>query len=1711
MKRVAFFLLIALINSVGTFGSDAVYTLEKNFFLYADDHKTLLKVHERATLSIQVASTLGAAVQVEDRMSGVLASSGTPGRTDGRIDRTFDSGEYRITIKRGNNDRERLSLQIIPFTEKNTQIQTGALLSIADGEIYATDLGDLETRSFWIIADDPLYLEILGRNLANCSLWRDGLWLSDYRSMESTFAANEGKPKSHVEYAHQLDPGNYLLVCRGGPSKTWSEDGDDDSLIIRQGARYIGTNFSRTLTVSPFGRDAYFIGSGSGYHELRQQEKKRSRISVAQYNIGRSRFSGRNSSYIVPESEKNYVSLQARNSGTHQWLIVEGAPGTQVRLTSFVPSLTGSISASGLPGEFLISTLSSHGSIDSIDATGLLVQGDAILKSRDVRLGGDNPFVRRFNLDTSMAVMLQVEEDGTYRIFENEDNAAAATYGFLDMANRNQVEPYFGDEGQYRLNQGVYLLIINPERIGILNFAIVKEGLLSFSRAKARNLLSDTPPAIRDYVFWDEVQIPGGESAFFSMLERPGIMAGIDFRKLPIDPREPLAVTLESGQSANLSVYLDKPKMITVEGGAFALTEGQRRITAGEMLPTGRHELYLQNSGPDRTVFMIEAENRVEIAETPEVSRIEEILSLITEEQPIFADYGRNGRKNYLLEVDKPGFYLLETTGRLSTEVNVRTATVTSLFSRSRNGDGQNARVSAYLKKGQYLVEVRTLGRSAGRAGLILRKQILTDAGILKEGSIAREDINSDEILKFTLENADSGDYFFTSLSPDVRHPLRVEEFDGWLVGTGAGSIRMDMEEGTYQAFSLAFPHDGRRISTYSKIIPPDQPVDKFGRRLLSLNGSLEGVWRETPERTPQEYAFILPAESGINFRISGQVIARFFSENGNSPVLVLQENESKSITLNAGTYVIQIQAKEEDDKVSYVISASTDVLMEGVPQIRNRLPVVVEMSLELDGTYIIESFGGVDLEAELFDPESGEILAQSDDREADWNILLARKLKQGRYQLRCSKSGIGSGAITFTVTRREERSVSRAKTDFLKEIQASQDVVALPFTTDQTGLYLLELRGAGEFNIKLYRENEILAESDGRIIIPLHGGTEYRTEFFTSSKAREEMTIAVTALSTNDWDLSLSNGIVSKSPAIQAFYRAGGNFELNSTENRRLLFSTGIEVPALPAAAATVPVTSEGTWIVLEDLKPPIKIESKEEPLRAGRAAVFFSQGEPQYFTVSENDKQVTLLFAETPTGISGIELGTMDGRFNSTVDWNAMSVQQGLTVTGFGGEEDYRGRVWSAKGKKQIRIALSRETYPVTETVPLSQDTLALEPGKAVKINLFESGEFETRSFSILLARGTAAILQNRTGPYAVAYAAERNQEFLLPDKGGEMYLINILDRPSLARIEYRSATQIPVLSPRDSIEIVPSSMEKTPVFNIAKGGRWLAVLQDDALISGDLVLFGEDGKIYDGEPMGYGLPGVIFPPVGGLLQAANTSDYMRVWISFSDVPVADLLGSGVKSTASGISFPLPSRFPVLPQGYQTTPDTGTVWRLENAKGKFIRLSAAGPGMIWIHGPNGFERIAVSGGTDLELSAYLAGDQYSIYYRPFISADRKAAGVSVSMLQPEQLFENREKRYFIKPDEERVFIFEVASEGNIGVGISAEEEGPTGTLYDSNFKFLGEGPLLFRSLEPGEYLYIVRGVGKAVQYQPLIFGVEGSRRGIPEDIKEQYQGGAR
>jgi hypothetical protein len=262
-------------------------------------------------------------------------------------------------------------------------------------------------------------------------------------------------------------------------------------------------------------------------------------------------------------------------------------------------------------------------------------------------------------------------------------------------------------------------------------------------------------------------------------------------------------------------------------------------------------------------------------------------------------------------------------------------------------------------------------------------------------------------------------------------------------------------------------------------------------------------------------------------------------------------------------------------------------------------------------------------------------------------------------------------------------------------------------------------------------------------------------------------------------------------------------------------------------------------------------------------------------------------------------------------------------------------------------------------------------------------------------------------------------------------------------------------------------------------------------------DAVLYTETGNIYYGRKIFYSKgykelrPYFILPSVDGKLLVDYRSGYLKVWLS----SIRDADNEFLESNYSIHNAYLENSIGQLAGNTQN-------WSITLNEPGFINIETGEPGITALMKDN--EIISISAGTEgRSILSYAESGTYKVITRPF-EGSLQSGSIVINKIP---ILEIEEKTYFIGPYETQVFRFEVTDTSVVGIGIETEMDLLECSLYSRDFVLLESGSIIFDSLDTGEYFIIIQSDDMPVQYKPIVLGVSGSNRDVPQDVIENYK----
>lgn len=1663
---------------------ESIALLDKKFSGSRDE--STFKLDEPMAVSISVISKRGTSIKLIDRMAGVLSHSGSVGKNDGRIDLFLDSGEYKIISEC--DEKEPVRLLAKSFKNVNRSEDRDFFLNSLPGEYLNTSLKDMEQRDFWVYIgnDDPLIMEIMGRNLKYCTLWKEGKWRIDTTFINSKREIVDGQPMNFFEYNSVLPQGYYLIKCIGGVEIPWSTEkpGEQNPFYIRKGMETIYPGELRPVKVSPFGSDAYLYKNADLF-VASPAEKGFISLNSTKYIKGRSRFIQGDTKNFTEEDDLCILKTSF-NKDTERSIVVSAPAGTILNLGVFKSSSSTSLaikSKNYSTKRYWINGFIPDSGNSKLDMTPLLADNRKwVQKSGFINISNDKPFARKNNLFSSTNYFIYIEDKITLCIEELGDKTnAKAEFIFTNFRDLNDYEykpEKYKTGDSVTLKAGFYILDINPIKKGIHHFAIFPRpfGIVTAAKAKEKaNAYENIYPGGDISSFnWPEVTLSHNNKSHFQLLMNTQSSKVINIRELPMEiDKEFLTVVLSPGEAVPLEIKVRGNSRMIINGENYKVMNSSNSPVG--LLKEGIHQITLTNTGNNRQIYSVgtgELDKTLNI-KSPVLKDLKDLLPILSGGNPSFNDYKRSESRQFLLRVDKPGLYRLETTGRLRMSLKVRTPNITSLYNESENGVGRNALINTFLKPGYYLVETETIGKSKGRAGLLLNENPLTNAEELHIGSVSRRNVNAGEAIKYPIEIKKEGEYLFSTLLLGSKSRLRLEDSDGWPLYISENpreSLKEFLHPGKYYYYSLPGPYDSRRVSALDIV---DKTVNSDS---MPLNGRVNSTWKENGNRIPDKYSFLLTADHSGSITIPEGFEA--WIENFEEKEVVKAEDELLKYSLNKGKYTFNIRTIDIDNNKKYTFRTHTNEISADTEKELN-YPGNHTVSIGEDSLVDIWSMGKKDVKAELY--KGSTLIAGSDDEPGDWNFFISGKLKKGKYTLNISSNNQQSDRVPVFVKERSSIEREPVKLPYSENIKLESQVLSIPLKTGRTAETVsVTTESNTDIYLNIYKDDKRIAQGINNLHIPLKGEDYTLTVYHRSPKTTDiKVTIAkpdtTTADFNNELNIQTSSAVLNNKEQLNYYIEAG----------EEVLYSPGYDVPLRPIETYSETTFNKRGYLINPSGKIGI-VKTRELRLKDRKGEAVNIEATPLRFNFSTNRDQITLVKAVSQGSI----LGLMMDREDDSASWKDSAITSNYTVMPVLEPGNYTGRLWNP-ASENIKGALISESYDIEENITLSgSDSFNIGSKTAVALKTVKDSD----GYEIVISRGVAASIWSKGLPVKAYDAVNEDLILSIPPGDYKVGLVNYSTAEGLVRVSPGSDSTLQHnISSKKYFEnyFTKDGVIEFDIDNI-----------DTKLklhISGNInsAEFREDSGKYIkySESMKRGI--TTLTPTAGTLKLKYSKGMLRVWISTTDDKDMHFAtgnqGAGLKD--------------LLP-GANKLKGKISGWKLKIDKPGYIKLSTISGGITSLI-QNG-KLLEYSNGLypdGRDLYYYLERGDYYVYSRAF-NDDKQSGDIIYTFSEATELPDGGlDEELFITQGESHIYTFTVLNKGKIGVGVENNMDYLDVTLFDKEFKELDSGSILFNNLNKGRYYMIVSSPDKTVRYRPVVHGLPGSRQDIPADIIKKYK----
>ncbi|MBS1152250.1 MAG: hypothetical protein H6Q89_3948, partial [Myxococcaceae bacterium] len=1105
---------------------------------------------------------------------------------------------------------------------------------------------------------------------------------------------------------------------------------------------------------------------------------------------------------------------------------------------------------------------------------------------------------------------------------------------------------------------------------------------------------------------------------------------------------------------------------------------------------------------------------------------------------PSFFDFERNQSHSMVFDVETAGLYNITTVGLLSTQCRMRTPVVPAVASDTSGGRGRNCLVSGYLRPGRYMVTVTTVGSSRGRGGVLMTRRNPKEFAAVGTDGEAYFRVDSGELVQQKLNVKTDGSYALGTTGQGVALRCRLDDAQGWPIETVPSECvnTRQLSPGTYLWTQLPLtvesmrrtrlekikdavvlkgnkPHPIEFFTWYPAKLGPDGK-DEFLFKLegelsldVVLSGGMQGrVFKLETDKPPRAVEVIPPQVTneqpseggdegeGDGYRgdyEGGEEGGGEYHEGGENnegggeddsggttagvaPVQAVKAPatpQGVKLTLPPGQYKIVAEHSRGNVGVEYQLHVGSDTLLPGMTRTLPT-PTTLPLKVPRDGTLRLRTEGEADVRCRLFD-ERGALVFEGSDNGPDWNCALAEPVTKGSYTLVLESETQQHGQTKLSVslapvedkglvTDNAALKLGAAVQTFAIPVGEKDSVAELSFRSNRTPISCALEDGNGQVVSRMSRVNNCALLVRPKL-------EKFRVRLWTT-----DGTAQVTTLYKSRPVTPFSKGTLVGGTAGQLDLPSAGRYRTSaqvyclSGGQRGLLRSCGPEVsleagPTVFAAFGTAaqPATLEPVTMGVGPKLDAMTISLSRQPF------IQSFTGGPSLF----------LLTGQTQHGERTAPSCGFDG---------AGTVREGRDSTCFaasGIAASATARAWSP----------TPEEAPVTaklsyRALKLPAKAEPLVPGRRRLNWVDEAGVFalpasRARLELTLPIDAWAVLLDDKGG--AVDFCPPSGSllaRCVLTGKGGKLVLTSAEPAVDVTTV---------LLDATEKNSALSGLLEESPRL---PGTMRLKIPQGEGertvLVEGNVercLLALSDGV------RSAGCRGTIPAGVSAELVLEHRPGAMR----------ASVFPTGRDRWAR-----LGVELPVVPgpglQASMAVPLSAT--RMDRtlvvAKDSVVRVTAES-GVCALF--KGNDLLAVDGlDAGCELVRLLSPGNYRIVVRPF--AGQTGPGLLRWTAEPVvALAEGVGAEEWISPAEVRVYRFQTASTGKVGLGIQARAESLDCAVYNDGYQLLGEGCQQFLSLDKGNYLLTVRQPPKsgnqALRFKPVLVGLAGAKVDVPDE----------
>jgi hypothetical protein len=1509
------------------------------------------------------------------------------------------------------------------------------------------------------------------------------------------------------EYSGILEAGLYRITAYGTAALPWPAGGTDNPFYLRHGIKSHADAGISAVTFGPFGSERFWVPGEANYFQIEGKPGATASLTAEAIDVRSGGIRWHQSDEFNAKSRVPRVSVRATDGRTPILVTVSGTPGSSVVLRHFNAARQRELKEDG---DYWIEQIADSSETDRLDPT-LILQDTtkrpySFLDQRTIALDQKSRWSRKFNLEEAQAsFFLTIAEAGSYR-FAVTGTAANWRLAPFDGGQAIKVP----NTGLITLEPGIYELTIQAKgKPGPAELAI------GAANAQAPSVLASPAPR------FPSVRLEANRSYRTTSNERPGLVTGLVLRRLPIDLATPMVLMLAPEETLTLPIRVGADGVLSVQdetGASLDVAIDNQEALASNTLRAGVRRLSISN--PDKTRKAISIEFTPFALRQPPFTPPKALdLPVVSEGASQFFDLQTPQSKSLLLQAKEPGFYRIQSVSRIKAAGTLASPLVPQIFSAADNGAGHNFRIDGYLREGSYITRVLAQA-GTGRVAVDLTRPPMQSAGVLKAGLPLRTSAKAGEGITLTIDVAETGIYELSVLTLGEPFFGRLEDSDGWPIEVPGPitSLKREWQAGQYRL--MLAPKDIAARVLVSLTQQKQAPVlTGHGPHPLTLNQTQAFRWLE-PEvrdapRTPDSWDFDLALPSDITATLGDGMQAELLAidaSSGTPGATLARFSYAAALEKNlpAGRYRISASALGRNNQLDYTLTVATRQIAAGQPH-SVAVPGSVEFVLSEEKLVELSSFGGIDVRAKLFDGD-GRLIDSADDRNNDWNFLLARTLAPGSYRLSIEETqrpkssasqhptpssdevseeseeggdegeyeeGEGGDEYAAPSDRPTgpQTSISlRLPAEVLEPALSAgqalsisddlQHIVPLNTTTD--GLSLVQVSSPGDdIALVLERRDGTVWKSMGTrqgaspwIALRPQPDTAYRLKLWASSPPTTPVTVrliqlAPPAVKPNE-----------AAPLVIAGESGLGVVRLQ-TDRPGLFRVTGkllasLPDPAQPAAATSpglVPALDKELWLI------------GEAGATLAVTPVDITDDAPQSFTLPAHGR----LALTIPLPAGALALWTVEARVGQPglvagSDIMAVADRKAMLLTDK--SDLILTRADGMTGPMPVTLRRKQLAAGTLEGFDkASRRTVPLKPQSAVSLALAAGDK--------RLTLDLPPNVVGRVGDQGTIWSGEQPVSRTLETAAKSLDLVNPTDQDLAVTV-----TMPPQAFPETAEEGFFRRF-------MGQGGSISLKIPAGAqpiLLAGSVrsaLLIGNDGILRRGKRLS--------APQGGLLIADHDAGLVTLWREgFTPQALAKATRTEIKGNAASLALSGPAQrltFPASPAG------------------RLVRIGTSAPVLMGVLDGERLSSLApFDKGASFNVMVPAAGA--SIALLPTQAGDLSGQAEVTIGSELEALREGLNPAITLGSGDARLYRFTLGRDGDIGIGVRGSVDRADSILLDQSGKELGRGVVQMHRLKAGDYYLMVAVPADAptITVEPALVGVAQPDNGPPPVVQKRY-----